>query len=100
AHYTSNILGLIYIFPFTAIVGQKGIALYSYGYLPYTVLLSLATLGVPLAVSKFVSKYNALGDYATGKRLFQSGILFMGMTGFVSFLILFLLAPVISSWII
>lgn len=100
AHYTSNILGLIYIFPFTAIVGQQGIALYSYGYLPYTVILSFATLGVPIAVSKFVSKYNALGDYYTGKRLFKSSLFFMGITGLIAFLILFLLAPVISTWII
>ena len=69
----SKVLGLIYLFPFTAIVGQTGIALYNYGYLPYTVILSLATLGVPLAVSKFVSKYNALEDYRSGVRLCAAG---------------------------
>lgn len=100
AHYTSNILGLIYMFPFAAIVGQKGIALYSYGYLPYTVILSFATLGVPQAVSKFVSKYNSLGDYYTGRKLFKSGMLIMGITGFIAFLLLFFLAPQISNWII
>ncbi|MBU8905273.1 putative polysaccharide biosynthesis protein [Desertibacillus haloalkaliphilus] len=100
ATFISKILGLIYIFPFTAIVGQQGIALYSYGYLPYTVLLSVATLGVPLAVSKFVSKYNALGDYYTGRRLFKSGLIVMSVTGFLSFILLFSLAPQIASWII
>ncbi|WP_332697530.1 putative polysaccharide biosynthesis protein [Halalkalibacter lacteus] len=100
ATFASKILGLIYIFPFTAIVGQTGIALYSYGYLPYTVLLSLATLGVPLAVSKFVSKYNALGDYRTGHRLFQSGLLFMSISGLIAFLALFFSAPYIVPLII
>ncbi len=100
ATLASKILGLIYIFPFTAIVGQEGIALYSYGYLPYTVLLSMATLGIPLAVSKFVSKYNALGDYYTGRRLFRSGLVVMSITGFIAFLFLFFLAPTIASWII
>ncbi|MDT8859330.1 polysaccharide biosynthesis protein [Alkalihalobacillus sp. MEB130] len=100
ATFVSKILGLIYIFPFTAIVGQTGIALYSYGYLPYTVLLSLATLGVPLAVSKFVSRYNSLGDYRTGHRLFKSGLLFMSVTGLIAFLILFFAAPYIVPWII
>ncbi len=100
ATFISKLLGLIYIFPFTAIVGQTGIALYSYGYLPYTVLLSLATLGVPLAVSKFVSKYHALGDYQTGHRLFRSGMIFMSITGFIAFLILFFSAPHIVPWII
>ncbi|KHF39690.1 putative polysaccharide biosynthesis protein [Halalkalibacter okhensis] len=100
ATFASKIFGLIYIFPFTAIVGQTGIALYSYGYLPYTVLLSLATLGVPIAVSKFVSRYNSLGDYRTGHRLFKSGLLFMSITGLIAFLALFFAAPHIVPWII
>ncbi|TMW71789.1 putative polysaccharide biosynthesis protein [Alteribacter natronophilus] len=98
--FISKMLGLIYIFPFQAIVGLEGLALYTYGYVPYTVLLSLATIGIPLAVSKFVAKYNALGDYRTGQRLFQSGLVVMGATGFVAFLGLFLLAPFIAASIL
>lgn len=100
ATFISKILGLIYVVPFTTIVGQTGNALYGFGFIPYTVLLSLATLGVPLAVSKFVSKYHALGDYETGYRLFKSGIVFMSVNGIVAFLILFFSAPTISNWII
>lgn len=96
----SKVLGLIYLFPFTAIVGQTGIALYNYGYLPYTVILSLATLGVPLAVSKFVSKYNALGDYRTGFRLFTSGLVVMAITGLISFILLFSLAPALAPLVV
>ena len=58
----SRVLGLVYIFPFHAMVGNDGGALYSYAYVLYSVFLSIATLGVPLAVSKFVAKYNALGE--------------------------------------
>ncbi|WP_062047660.1 polysaccharide biosynthesis protein [Bacillus sp. JCM 19034] len=96
----SKILGLIYIFPFTAIVGSTGIALYNYGYLPYMVLLSLATLGVPLAISKFVSKYHTLGDFRTGHRLFKSGMIVLTITGFIAFLILFTLAPSLAPLIV
>lgn len=100
ATFLSKFLGMIYIFPFAAMVGQQGLALYQYGYQPYTVLLSLATLGVPMAVSKFVSKYNALGDYKTGYRLFRSSLIVMTGTGFVAFLLLFFMAPTIATWII
>ncbi|SDI79437.1 Membrane protein involved in the export of O-antigen and teichoic acid [Natribacillus halophilus] len=96
----SRFLGLIYIFPFTILVGQQGNALYQYGYLPYQLLLSLATMGVPMAISKFVSKYNALDDYHTGQRLFRSGLVFMTATGFIAFLVLFLMAPVIAGWVL
>ncbi|WP_240374552.1 putative polysaccharide biosynthesis protein [Bacillus piscicola] len=100
ATFLSKFLGMIYIFPFAAMVGQQGLALYQYGYTPYTILLSLATLGVPMAVSKFVSKYNALGDYLSGQRLLRSGIVFMTISGFAAFLLLFFSAPVIAGWII
>jgi len=98
--FITKMLGLVYIFPFTAIVGHDGLALYGYGYTPYTVLLSLATLGVPLAVSKFVSKYNALGDYRTGQRLLKSGLIVMSITGFIAFVVLFFLAGPIAHQVL
>ncbi|WP_377888105.1 oligosaccharide flippase family protein [Alkalihalobacillus sp. R86527] len=96
----SRILGMIYMFPFTALVGAQGIALYQYAYIPYTIMLSLSTVGIPLAVSKFVSKYHTLGDYRTGRRLFKSGLLLMTFTGFIAFLILFFLAEPIAHLLI
>ncbi|GAE35159.1 putative polysaccharide biosynthesis protein [Halalkalibacter akibai] len=100
ATYISKMLGLIYVIPFTAIVGQTGNALYQFGFIPYTVLLSLATLGVPLAVSKFVSKYQSMGDYQIGYRLLKTGILFMAVNGVIAFLVLYVSAPLIASWIV
>lgn len=99
ATFISKFLGMIYIFPFAAMVGQQGIALYQYGYQPYTLMLSVATLGIPMAMSKFVSKYNAMGDFETGRRLFKSGLFFMTLTGIAAFLILFFGAPLIVNLI-
>lgn len=96
----SRVLGLVYIFPFYTLVGKSGGELYTYAYVLYSVVLSVATMGVPLAVSKFVAKYNALDEYAVGRKLFRSGILLMSITGIVSFLVLYLLAPVFSPMII
>lgn len=100
ATLASKILGFIYVVPFSALVGQTGLGLYSYGYTPYTILLSLATLGFPLAVSKFVSKYQSMGDYETGYRLFKSGLLVMSITGLLAFLLLFFMAPVITPLVL
>ena len=50
-----KILGLIYVIPFRAIVGSQGGALYGYGYNIYMVFLSLATSGIPIAMSKIIS---------------------------------------------
>jgi O-antigen/teichoic acid export membrane protein len=96
----SKMLGLFYVIPFDAIVGQEGTTLYQYSYVPYTIFLSIATAGVPLAVSKFISKYNALEEYAVGRKLFKSGLIIMMVTGFVSFLVLYSSAPVLADMII
>lgn len=92
----SKVLGFIYVVPFTALVGTQGYILFEYAYKPYVIILSFATLGVPLAVSKFVSKYNELGDYNTGQRLFKSGLTVLTITGIICFFILYSFAPTIA----
>ena len=57
---------MIYVIPFNSLVGATGGTLFAYAYTPYNIFISLSTVGVPLAVSKFVAKYNAVGDYETG----------------------------------
>jgi PST family polysaccharide transporter len=96
--YISRILGMIYVFPFAALVTTSGTALYSYGYNQYAIFLSISTVGVPMAVSKFVSKYNALGDYQTSRKMFKVGIVLMLGMGLLSFLLLYSLAPFLASF--
>ena len=96
----SKVLGLFYVIPFDAIVGKEGTTLYQYSYVPYTIFISLATAGIPLAISKFISKYNALEEYAVGRKLFKSGLIVMMATGVVSFLILYFSAPILGDMII
>jgi O-antigen/teichoic acid export membrane protein len=93
----SKVLGLIYVIPFYQIVGKQGTALYNFGYVPYTIFISIATAGVPLAVSKFISKYNALEEYAVGRKLFKSGLVIMLTTGVAAFLIMYFIAPMLAE---
>ena len=58
--------------------------------------LFISTAGFPLAVSKFVSKYNALGDYHTGRRILKSGLLVMSIMGFIGFILLYSIAPLLA----
>ncbi|MFC7787009.1 MULTISPECIES: polysaccharide biosynthesis protein [unclassified Rossellomorea] len=97
--FISKFLGLFYVIPFDDLLKghEEGASLYQYGYVPYTIFLTVATAGVPLAVSKFVSKYNAIGEYAVGRRLFKSGLVLMTLTGIVSFLIMYAFAPVFAE---
>jgi O-antigen/teichoic acid export membrane protein len=93
----SKVLGLFYVIPFYDIVGAKGTALYNFSYIPYTIFISIATAGIPLAVSKFISKYNALGEYAVGRRLFKSGLVVMMCSGIIAFLVMYISAPTLAK---
>ena len=93
----SRILGVLYVIPFYQLIGEEYVVLYQYAYVPYTIMLAIAVSGVPVAVSKFVSKYNAMGDYATGRKLVKSSGLIMLGTGFVGFLVLFFMAQPLAE---
>lgn len=93
ATFIAKFLGILFVIPYQALTGYQGTYLYAMSYTPYSIILSISTMGLPLAVSKFVSKYNALGDYSAGKRLLRSGTVLMALTGFAGFLIMFLGAP-------
>ncbi|MCA0982426.1 polysaccharide biosynthesis protein [Halobacillus yeomjeoni] len=94
--FLSKFLGMIYTVPFENMVGEEGTDLFSIAYIPYTILLSLSSMGVPVAVSKFVSKYNSLGDYETGRRMLSAGIKLMAIMGVLAFLFLFFSAERIA----
>lgn len=96
----SRILGVLYVIPFYQLVGEEYIGLYQYAYVPYSIVLAIAVSGIPIAVSKFVSKYNTLGDYATGRKLVKSSMLLMAVTGVLGFLILYFLAEPIAHLVI
>lgn len=98
ASFLSKFLGLIYLIPFNAMVGTTGGTLYGFAYTPYSIFLSLSTVGIPAAVSKIVSKYNTLDDYRTGMRIFKVGSLLMLFTGILSFLVLFFGADLFAQW--
>ncbi|WP_307786846.1 putative polysaccharide biosynthesis protein [Pseudogracilibacillus auburnensis] len=89
AAFLSKFLGMIYAIPFNEFVGDKGGELYFFAYNPYSILISISTVGIPLAVSKIVSKYNTLGYYDLGLRVFRSSLLFMAITGLLAFITLY-----------
>lgn len=100
AAFLSKFLGMIYVIPFNAFVGPYGVELYYYAYSPYTILLGISTVGIPMAVSKVVSKYNSLGFYDVGIKVLRSSMMLMSITGILSFLFLFFSAEWLAARIL
>lgn len=95
-----KIIGLVYVIPFYAMISNTGAALYSYAYSIYAVFLSLSTSGIPIAMSKLVSEYNSLEYYHTKEKIYKLGNILIMSLGLFFFLVLFFLAPTISSFIL
>jgi len=95
--FLTRLLGLLYVIPFQRMVGIGGMALYSYAYIPYSLLVTLSTLGIPLGIAKFISKYNADGEYDTSRKIFRVGMLIMIVVGLVGFLIMWIGAPLLAD---
>lgn len=96
----SKILGIIYVIPFYAIIGDQGGALYGYAYNIYSIFLGISQAGLPLAMSKLISEYNTLGYYETKEKIYKVGKTFLNILGVICFLILFIFAPQIADLII
>lgn len=92
----TKILGIVYVIPFHAIIGEQGGALYGYAYTIYLLFMSLSSAGIPLAISKIVSEYQTLGYYNAKKRAFIIGKKIALLLGVVCFIILLLFAPMIA----
>ena len=92
-----KLIGMFYKIPLTNIIGEQGNADFNNAYYIYSVLLTISTAGLPVAVSKLVSEANALGRRNQVKRTFHlSLLLFLGL-GLVSFLVMFFQADALAG---
>ena len=98
--FASRFIGILYVIPFQRLVGETGMALYQYAYTPYSLFISLSTLGIPVGIAKFISKYNAAGEYDTSRKIFRYSTIFMFFLGIVGFLTLYSIAPWYASQIL
>lgn len=96
----TKLLGIFYVIPFHAVIGDEGGALYGYAYTIYTVFMSLASAGIPLAISRIVSEYQTLGYYTIKKRVFVLGKRIALLLGFICFLIILLFAPFLARTVL
>ncbi|MCI9233279.1 MAG: polysaccharide biosynthesis protein [Bacilli bacterium] len=96
----SKILGVLYVIPFHAIIGERGGALYGYAYSLYTLFLTLSTVGIPLAIAKLVSEYDTLGYHHVKEKAYKIAYRIVFIMSIISFLTLFIFAPFLSHLII
>ena len=95
-----KIIGLLYVIPFRAIIGNQGAILYGYAYTIYAIFASLSSTGIPSAMAKTISEYNTLEYYNAQERAYKICKYILVGVGVLSFIVLFVFAPQISHAII
>lgn len=95
-----KILGVLYVIPFYKIIGESGGALYSYAYNVYNLFLNISTAGIPVAISKIISEYNALEMYEAKERSFKLAKRIIGIIALIAFFVLFVFAKEIAVLIL
>ena len=93
----TKILGILYVIPFHAVIGEVGGALYGYAYTIYLVFMSISSAGIPLAISRLVSEYQTLGYYSVKQRVFILGKRIALLLGIICFLIILIFAPLLAK---
>lgn len=70
-----KILGAVYRIPINNIIMDEGMGYYQTAYPFYSLLLTIATAGFPVAIAKLVSEKRAIGDYKGAYKVFKIALL-------------------------
>lgn len=99
AGFLAKLLGAAYRIPLTRLIGAEGVGIYQLAYPVYVTLLSLARAGIPVAISKLVAEYHAVGKDSHARRVFWVSLVLLVGSGLAFTLALGLGAPAVARWL-
>lgn len=82
-------LGAVFRIPLGNLIGDEGMAYYQAAYPIYVLFLTVATAGIPIAISRMVSERIAVGNNEGAHRVFRISFLLLFVIGATSFSICF-----------
>lgn len=99
ASIIAKIIGMLYRFPLTNILGDAGNSYYSTANEIYNIILMISSFSLPLAVSKLVSERVNRREYRNAYRVFLCAVRFAVIAGGIAALLTYLLAGVITKYV-
>lgn len=98
AAFISRFLGVFQKLPLNYML-LSDVGTYGIAFNIYSLILIVATAGIPSALSKTVSAKLANGCEKEARELYASAILYAILIGFLAALLLYIAAPLYASWI-
>ena len=93
-----KILGAIFKIPLTYLVGSNGIGIYQLVYPIFALFLVICTSGIPVAISKIVSRENVNKNYINIKKIVKISFRLMLVLGIILAFLIIIFSGVISSF--
>ena len=84
-----KIIGMLYKIPLVSVIGDAGYADFSNAYNIYSVLLTISTAGLPVALSKMVSEASTMGRRDQVHKVFRVALGAFLALGLISFFIMY-----------
>ena len=100
AAFVARALGVVQRIPLVYLLGDIGMAAYGIAFNLYSVLLVVATAGIPSALSKMISEKTALGRHAEADRIYKAALWFAVCAGVLMTVLLYAAAPYFADSIL
>ncbi len=84
-----RIIGMLYRFPMSNIIGEEGNGIYSVAFEIYDIMLIISSYSLPLALSKMISAKKVRREYKNISRIFRCSMMFAVIAGGIAACILF-----------
>lgn len=91
-----KVLGAVFRLPLANMIGATGMAYYSPAYYTYTTFVTIATSGIPVAISKMVAERITVGNFEEAHHVYKVSLKLLTAMGIISFSIMFFGAGIIS----
>ena len=92
-----KILGAVFRIPLANMIGPLGMSYYQSAYPVYVLFLTLATTGIPIAISKMVSERIATDNYYEASKVFKVSFIPLALIGVTSTAICLFGAEIITE---
>lgn len=95
--FIAKLLGAFYRIPLTNIIGSYGMGIYQLVFPLFSLLLTISTAGIPVAVSKLVAEKAALKQHGQAMSVFRVALALLAALGLAGSLILYFLSDNIAA---
>lgn len=97
ASVIAKVIGAIFRIPLTHLLGTEGIGIYQLIFPIYALFLVISSSGIPVALSKIISKEYSKDNYKNIDIIFKCSLFLMFILGFAFTIIIIILSKTIAS---